>query len=84
IYNGAPIVTTSVGSEGIPGVEDVLLIEDTPERFAQAVIELYTDSTRLLEISEKTQTYIKEHFSVDAVWNVVKEDFESDHTSDRQ
>ncbi|MEG2428591.1 MAG: glycosyltransferase [Clostridium sp.] len=84
IYHGAPIVTTSVGSEGIPGVEDVLLIEDTPERFAQAVIELYTDSTRLLEISEKTQTYIKEHFSVDAVWNVVKEDFESDHTSDRQ
>ncbi len=22
IYNGAPIVTTSVGAEGIPGVED--------------------------------------------------------------
>ena len=30
IYNGAPIVTTSIGAEGIPQVEDVLLVEDEP------------------------------------------------------
>lgn len=76
IYNGAPIVTTSVGSEGIPGVEDVLLVKDAPEEFAEAVTGLYTDMERLPELCRKTQEYIKTHFSIDAVWDVVKEDFE--------
>ena len=76
IYNGAPIVTTSVGSEGIPGVEDVLLVEDKPEDFARAVAELYTDEKRLCELCARTQEYIKDHFSVDAAWEVIREDFE--------
>lgn len=76
IYNGAPIVTTSVGSEGIPGVEDVLLVEDKPEDFARAVTELYSDENRLCELCARTQEYIKDHFSVDAAWEVVREDFE--------
>lgn len=76
IYNGAPIVTTSVGSEGIPGVEDVLLVEDKPEDFAGAVAELYTDEKRLCELCARTQEYIKDHFSVDAAWEVIREDFE--------
>lgn len=43
IYNGAPIVTTSVGSEGIPDVEKVLLVKDQPDEFAETVVELYKD-----------------------------------------
>ena len=76
IYNGAPIVTTSVGSEGIPGVEEVLRIEDKPEDFARAVTELYEDDEKLAQMCGKTQEYIKAHFSEEAVWNVVREDFE--------
>lgn len=76
IYNGAPIVTTSVGSEGIPSVEEVLCIADRPEQFAEEVTGLYGDEERLLSMCERTQTYIREHFSVDAVWDVVREDFE--------
>ena len=56
IYNGAPIVTTSVGSEGIPDVDK--------------------DEKRLEDLAEKTQVYIREHFSIDAAWDVIKEDFE--------
>ena len=76
IYNGAPIVTTSVGSEGIPNVEDVLLIKDEPDEFAETVVKLYSDERRLRELAEKTQDYIREHFSIDAAWDVIKEDFE--------
>lgn len=76
IYNGAPIVTTSVGSEGIPDVEDVLLVKDEPDEFAETVVELYNDEKRLEELSEKTQDYIRGHFSIDAAWDVIKEDFE--------
>ncbi|MBP3926755.1 MAG: glycosyltransferase, partial [Clostridium sp.] len=75
IYNGAPIVTTSVGSEGIPGVEDVLVVKDAPAEFADAVVTLYQNEAELLRLSEKTQEYIKDHFSVDAAWKVIEKDF---------
>ena len=75
IYNGAPIVTTSVGAEGIPEIEDVVVMEDRPDRFAQAVVSLYQDTGRCQELCEKTQVYIKEHFSMDGAWNVIEEDF---------
>lgn len=76
IYNGAPIVTTSVGSEGIPGVEEVLEVRDQPEDFADTVVRLYDDTEKLREMAEKTQDYIKNHFSIDAAWEVIREDFE--------
>ena len=76
IYNGAPIVTTSVGSEGIPDVENVLLVKDQPDEFAETVVDLYNDEKRLEDLAEKTQVYIREHFSIDAAWDVIKEDFE--------
>ena len=76
IYNGAPIITTSVGSEGIPEVEKVLLVKDQPDEFAETVVELYKDEKRLEDLAEKTQVYIRERFSIDAAWDVIKEDFE--------
>ena len=76
IYNGAPIVTTSVGAEGIAGVEDVLKIEDEAEAFANTVVDLYSDEDALVELANKTQSFIKENFSIDAVWNIINEDFE--------
>lgn len=75
IYNGAPIVTTSVGAEGIPGVEAVLEIADDAEGFAQKTADLYQDEERLLAMCRGTQSYIREHFSVDAAWKVIAEDF---------
>lgn len=75
IYNGAPIVTTSIGAEGIPQVEDVLVVEDTPETFADAVVKLYQDDAACQNLCEKTQQYIRNHYSVDAAWRVIEEDF---------
>lgn len=76
IYNGAPIVTTSIGSEGIPQVEDVLLVEDEPEAFAEATVRLYQDPESCRALSAKTQDYIRKHFSMDAAWKVIEEDFD--------
>lgn len=75
IYNGAPVVTTSIGAEGIPRVEDVLVVEDEPEAFADMVVKLYQDTEVCQELSRRTQEYIREHFSVDAAWKVIEEDF---------
>ncbi len=75
IYNGAPIVTTSVGAEGIPEVEKTLLTADGAEEFADTVIRLYRDPERLKALSQATQEYIRAHFSVDGAWEIIKEDF---------
>ncbi len=75
IYNGAPIVTTSIGAEGIPEVEKTLEIADGAEEFAEKTVELYRDTARLKELSDRTQEYIKAHFSVDGAWSVIEEDF---------
>lgn len=75
IYNGAPIITTSIGAEGIPQVEEVLMVEDEPEAFADAVVRLYQDDDACRKLCEKTQVYIKSHFSIDAAWRVIEEDF---------
>ena len=68
IYNGAPIVTTSIGAEGIPDVEKTLEIADGAEEFADKTVKLYRDTKRLKQLSDSTQDYIKAHFSVDGAW----------------
>ena len=75
LYNGAAIVTTSIGSEGIPGAEDVMVIKDRPQEFADAVAELYEKPEECQNLSQKTQDYIRAHYSIDAAWKVIEEDF---------
>ena len=75
VYNGAPVVTTSVGSEGIPDVGQALVIEDTAEAFAEAVVSLYGDLDRLEALSDAAQDYIRRHFSTEAAWSVIRDDF---------
>lgn len=75
LYYGAPIVTTSIGAEGITDTEGILRISDEPEEFAKQVIELYQDSKQCQLLSEQTQQYIRTRFSVEAAWNIIGEDF---------
>ncbi|MBQ9936529.1 MAG: glycosyltransferase [Lachnospiraceae bacterium] len=75
IYNGVPIITTSVGAEGIPDTDKILVVKDEPTDFAKAVLELYDDNNRLDKISANMQKYIKENNSIDAAWDVVGADF---------
>ncbi len=75
IYNGAPIVTTSTGAEGIPFADTVLEIEDQAELFAGKTVKLYQDNERLNQLCRRTQDYIKKHYSLDGAWKVVEGDF---------
>lgn len=75
LYYGTPMVTTSVGAEGIEGIEDIIEIADDENSFANKVVELYNDNKRLENTLKKYQTFVKSRFSVDAVWKTVEEDF---------
>lgn len=75
LYYGAPVVTTSIGAEGIDRADTVMCIQDEPETFANEILRLYADLTRMKEMSRKTQEYIQSYYSVEAAWSVVEEDF---------
>ncbi len=78
LYNGAPTITTSIGAEGIPFVDQALLVEDEAMAFAGKVTALYQDNEGCRRMARKTQDYMKEHFSMDGAWNIVKDDFTRD------
>lgn len=75
LYYGAPVVTTPTGAEGIPDAGQVMRIAGTAEEFVSAVQTLYHAPERLSEMSEAAQRYVKEHNSMAAAWDAVKEDF---------
>ena len=76
LYYGTPMVTTSVGIEGIHDPDRVVKVTDETEEFANAVIELYQDENALVQTVKDYQKLVKQNFSLEAVWNIVKEDFE--------
>lgn len=75
LYNGIPVVTTSIGAEGIPDIECAANIKDSAIDFAKAVTDLYVDNEELLQMSKASHELIRKYFSEETAWNVVKEDF---------
>lgn len=75
LYYGIPMVTTSIGIEGISEAEKIVEIGDTAEDFAEKVTALYNDMDRLAKTVCNYQDYVRNHCSVEAVWDHIKEDF---------
>ncbi len=65
---GLPVVTTSVGAEGMGLVDgESVLIGDTAPEFADAVVRLYTDDDLWFAVAHKGQDLIRRNFSPHAV-----------------
>lgn len=65
---GSPIVTTSVGVEGINLTNgDSCLIADTPEEFAKAIIELINSEELRTRLTKRAQSIYLENYSVKAL-----------------
>ncbi len=76
--HGLPLVTTTIGAEGFhmePGIH--ALVADTPEQFAEAVIQAYTDEALWTKLSENGLRMIEECYSPDAVFPAVRSLLES-------
>lgn len=75
LYHGVPVVSTSIGIEGIPEARSVIGAFDTAEEFKRRVLSLYDDYQTLKEISSRSKRIIKEYFSLEAAWKKIEEDF---------
>ncbi len=61
---GLPVVTTSIGAEGMGLVDgESVLIGDSPSEFADAVVRLYTDDDLWMAVAHKARELIHHNFS---------------------
>jgi len=71
---GVPVVATSMATEGMHLTNEInVLVEDTPERFACAVINLYRTKALWESLSEAGLQHVKKHFEFSAVKNKLNE-----------
>ncbi|MEO7523344.1 MAG: glycosyltransferase family 4 protein, partial [Ferruginibacter sp.] len=72
LYNGIPIVSTTIGLEGMPGILDILIPFNDAEAFANEIIAVYNNNDKLIEMSGKAAAYVNEHFTWSAAGNQMK------------
>jgi glycosyltransferase involved in cell wall biosynthesis len=65
---GLPVVSTSLGCEGL-NVEDKfhLLVQDQPEQFAKAVLQLITDNTLRQTLRQNGRNLVEKEFD----WQII-------------
>lgn len=66
LREGLPLVTTTVGAQGLPGVRDVIDVEDDSQAIVDAAVRLLTENDRWLERSTRQVDYARRLFSRDA------------------
>jgi len=76
MYKQIPVITTSIGAEGLPNIEKCLQIENEPEEFAKKLINMYNDNNLLEKLVENSYKYIMKYFTIDNAINIFKEDFD--------
>jgi glycosyltransferase involved in cell wall biosynthesis len=65
---GIPIVSTTLGAEGIPVADGVhILIADDPFDFAQAIIKLLNDRNLASQLAQNCHQIVTEHYSVESL-----------------
>jgi glycosyltransferase involved in cell wall biosynthesis len=75
MYYGAPIVSTAIGTEGLKDIESLIHPYDTPEDFADEVVNLYQNEDRLQSMSISFKNYVRRNISKERAIEIVKSSF---------
>ena len=73
-YNQIPIVTTSIGGEGLDNSFGAFIIEDNAEKMSEIIIKLYLDYTKLKQMSDSGKKFIEKYFSINRAKEVLLKD----------
>jgi glycosyltransferase involved in cell wall biosynthesis len=72
-----PVVTTSIGNEGIEAVPDRdIFVADDPELFAEKVLLLLKNAQRWQEIAENGRIFVMKRYSLESVVNRIESGYE--------
>lgn len=73
MHNGIPLVSTSIGLEGIKDIDKLAQARDTPAEFAAEVISIYTDTAKLTDISRSGAGFVEDNFSLSKTMRLMNE-----------
>ena len=73
---GTPVMTTSVGAEGIKGAESILDIADEAADFVEQLAALYQNEAELVRRSKASYQYIRDNFSFENAKKVIGPEFD--------
>ncbi|TKI69922.1 glycosyltransferase [Sulfurimonas crateris] len=73
LYNSTPIVTTTIGAEGLIEAQNYMKIADTKEEFVEAVLEMLKSETNE-KYAKNSLEYCAQYFSYDYLDKVLKND----------
>ena len=73
VYHKVPVVTTSIGIEGINNTSNIISVKDGESDLAKEIIGLYNNFVELNKKSEQSESFIKEFFSDLAVEKALAE-----------
>lgn len=76
-YYQIPLLTTSIGAEGLSREEAFLRVEDTAEGFAEAICSLYGDYPKLREMSDNGVRFIEKYFTLAEAERVLRLDVDT-------
>ena len=75
-HNQIPIVTTSIGGEGLDNSIGAFIIEDNEDNMAKIICELYVDFNKLKLMSDSGKILIERYFSSAKAKEILMEDME--------
>lgn len=73
---GMPVMTTSIGAEGIQNADSILEIADDAKEFAEKLAALYQNADELCARSEASYRYVRENFSFENAKQVIAPEFD--------
>lgn len=73
-YNLLPIVTTSIGAEGLSLSEGALNVADSEEEIEKAICDLYENNVELEKMSQNCKQFIINHFTEKTALDIVLQD----------
>lgn len=73
-YYQIPLVTTSIGEEGISNKEGAFIAEDDAKKMTELIINLYTDYEKLREMSDGGIELIRNHYMLSEAERVLTQD----------
>ena len=62
---GVPLVSTSIGIEGLENINKIISANNDELSFAEKIIDYYNNEEKLKELSEKEANYINNYFSLE-------------------
>ena len=77
-YYQIPVVTTSIGEEGIDSSIGAFKVEDDPDKMAELIIDLYNDIDTLLKMSDNGKKLIEKYYTQKSAIEVLSKDIDFD------